>query len=73
MGFIADLTSYLWNLGVWHRTFDSLWYCWAIGIAGIMLDDDDGYMTDNCYKLMGGLALQFPVEYKSVYEDPSDS
>tara|TARA_B110001450_G_scaffold148904_1_gene139168 strand:+ start:74 stop:292 length:219 start_codon:yes stop_codon:yes gene_type:complete len=69
MGFLADLTSYWWNWGVWHRTFASLWYCWAIGVLGLVFDDDDGYMTNQCYKLMGGLAVTFPVEYKSVYED----
>ena len=54
MGFLEDLTSYFWNWTVFIGNFRNLQLCWFIGGWGVFWDDDDGYMTNQCYNLMGG-------------------
>ena len=36
------------------------------------MDDDDGYMTHNLYKVLGGMNVKFPIQYRSEYVDPKD-
>ena len=67
MGFIEDLTIYVWNWFVWSQVMGGALSCWMFGAWGLLFDDDDGALIQRCYNLWGGLAVTFPVTYKSIY------
>ena len=47
-------------------------YAWWAGGVGVIWDDDDGYMTHNLFKVLGGMSVKFPIQYRSEYVDESD-
>ena len=69
MGFIEDLTTYVWNWFVWMNTMGLMLFSWNAGAWGLLFDDDDGALQEQCYSTVGGLQVTFPVEYMSVYAE----
>ena len=67
MGFIEDLTIYVWNWLVWMNVIGGAMGCWMLGGWGLFFDDDDGEMIQKCYALWGGLTVTFPVTFTSTY------
>ena len=67
MGFPADFTVYLWNWVIWAGEVGAIIGCWQVGAWGLLFDDDFGYMTNNCYKMMGSWKVEFPVQYESPF------
>ena len=72
MAFLEELVQYAWNWSIYLYAYTSLQYVWFVGIFGVFWDDDDGYMTNELYKVIGGVNVKFPVQYRSDYVDPSD-
>ena len=61
MGFLEELTQYVWNNWVFVYAFNGLTYAWWAGGLGVIFDDDDGYMTNMLYKVLGGMNVKFPI------------
>ena len=63
-GFIDDLTTYYWRWFVYFNSMGGVMGCWAIGLWGLLFDDDDGLLMNTCFKMWGGSAVMFEdVEY----------
>ena len=69
MGFIEDLTTYVWNWCVWKHVQMAGEMCWMAGGWGLAFDDDDGTMMKNCFDLWGGVNVDFPVKFSSSYAE----
>ena len=72
MGFLEEFVQYAWNFSVWYYAYSQLQYAWLVGGFGVFWDDDDGYMTNNLYEVLGGMNVKFPLQYRSEYVDPTD-
>jgi len=69
MGFIEDLTVYVWNWFVWMTSMSAVGGCWMNGWWGLFFDNDDGEILQACLDIVGGSAVEFPVEYVSSYAE----
>jgi len=67
MGFIEDLTTYVWNWWVYLNSAGLMLMCWNFGAWGLLWDDDDGALMQQCFNIVGGVAITFPVKYMSTY------
>ena len=67
MGFIEDLTTYVWNWFVWGSSMMTMFLCWNGGAWGLLFDDDDGALSQQCFNVIGGQMVTFPVKYMSIY------
>ena len=67
MGFPADFTVYMWNWVLYGHSFGGIGACWMVGFWGLLFDDDFGYMTNSCSKMMGPLKKEFPIQYESPF------
>ena len=72
MAFLEEFVQYAWNWSIWIYAYQLLQYAWYAGGFGVIFDDDDGYMTNNLYKVIGGMNVKFPVQYRSEYVDPEE-
>jgi len=59
----APLADYFFNWAVYGHSIASMMGCWVIGGWGILFDDDDGQMINDCNNLFSGSQVTFPVEY----------
>jgi len=71
MGFIEDVTTWFWNMFVYFNVAGGAMGCWMVGGWGLLWDDDDGALMQQCYNLWGGLAVTFPVTFESSYAEAS--
>lgn len=71
MGFIEDLTVYVWNWFVWMTAMGATGGCWMNGWWGLFFDDDEGTILQACLDIVGGSAVEFPVSYVSSYAELS--
>lgn len=71
MGFIEDLTIYVWNWFVYLKQTAGLTGCFMAGGWGLFFDDDDGAMMLWCYELWGGLTVTYPAYFLSSYAPDS--
>lgn len=67
MGFIDDLTVYVWNHLVFIKALAASYGCYTFGGWGLFWDDDDGAMMLYCMELWGGSYVEFPANYVSSY------
>ena len=61
MGFLEGATNYWWNYGLWYRSYMQMVFCFVSNIWGLMFDNDNGYMYNNCSAVVGGSEVIFPV------------
>ena len=66
MGLWEQLTNYLWNFIVMYVALGAGLGCVSMTAWGVFWGDDDGLMGNECFKLFGGLSVNFPVNYKFV-------
>ena len=59
----TPLADYFFNWVVYGHAMGSMLGCWMIGGWGILFDDDDGQMIQDCNNLFSGSQVTFPVEY----------
>ena len=59
----TPLADYFFNWIVYAQAIGSMAGCWYIGGWGILFDDDDGQMINDCLNLFSGSQATFPVEY----------
>ena len=71
MGFIEDLTIYVWNWVVWMMASRAGSVCWMAGGWGLLFDDDDGALMNMCFALWTGMSVTYPVSYTSAYAEAS--
>lgn len=67
MGFLEDLTIYVWNWLVNFKRIGAILGCFVAGGWGLFWDDDDGAMMLWCYELYGGTTVTFPAYFQSSY------
>jgi hypothetical protein len=67
MGFIEDLTIYVWNWFVYLKQCGVILGCFMAGGLGLVFDDDDGAMMMWCYNLAGGVEVKYPAYFLSSY------
>ena len=67
MGFIEDLTIYVWNWLVYFKQVLATVGCFYVGGWGLFWDDDDGAMMLWCYQLYGGGKVTYPAYFLSSY------
>ena len=64
-GLIEDLTTYLWNFFIYAQAIKAATGCYSFGGWGLLFDNDEGAMMQQCYDMFGGGAnVTFPVEYQ---------
>ena len=71
MGFIEDVTTYVWNWVVYYMAAGTDMICWGSGGWGLLFDDDDGALMQQCYDVVGNLQVTIPVMYESTYAEAS--
>ena len=59
----VPLAAYFFNWVVYAHAIGSMGACWMVGGWGILFDDDDGQMINDCLNLFSGSQVTFPVEY----------
>ena len=67
MGFFADFTVYCWNWVMFGVGGGGVGLCWFLGFWGLLFDDDFGYMTNTCMRMMGPRKMKFPYQYESPF------
>lgn len=67
MGFLEDLTVYVWSWLVYQKQVGAISGCFMYGGWGLLFDDDDGAMMLWCLEQYGGTAVEYPAEYESPY------
>lgn len=63
MGFYEDVTWYWWNWLVYMFATGAITGCWQFGGWGLLFDDDQGKLMEECIGWFGGTAVTFPYEY----------
>ena len=69
MGFLEDITTYHWNWIVYVMALLNNAFCWHVGGWGLLWDDDDGALMQQCYRTVGNTKVTFPVIYESIYAE----
>ena len=69
MGFLEDITTYVWNWVVYTKHAAALVGCFNVGGWGLLFDDDDGAMMLFCMELFGGATVTYPAYYMSSYSE----
>ncbi len=72
MGILESWATYWWNWVTFLDGYQTLMICWLVGGWGLFFSDDNGVLANRCYRMAGGTAIAFPVEYKSIYGEYSD-
>ena len=67
MGFLEDLTAFVWNWTVFCKQRMAIDGCFAFGSWGLFFDDDDGAMMLWCMELFGGVMVEYPAYFESSY------
>ena len=63
MGAYEDVTSYFWNWFVYLTATGAITGCWNFGVWGLLFDDDNGKLMEECIGWFEGTAVTFPYEY----------
>ena len=71
MGWLEDVTAWLWNNLVYSSALSTIGACWGVGGWGLLFDDDDGALMQKCFDMFSGRNVTFPVSYISSYAEES--
>jgi hypothetical protein len=63
MGFYEDVTGYFWNWFIYLMATGAITGCWWYGVWGLLFDDDEGALMEECFGWYGGTKVEFPYEY----------
>ena len=74
MGFLEDLTWYVWNWAMYIKSMEALVLCYYAGTIGLVFDDDDGDMQKWCWGLYDNKTMvNFPASFVSSYAPEESS
>ena len=63
MGAYEDVTWYFWNWMIYLTGVGSITGCWWFGGWGLIFDDDNGQLMEECMTWFGGSKASFPYDY----------
>ena len=46
--------QYVWNWMTFMNAIDTMYWCWVLGLFGLVFDNDDGAMLNTCVRINGG-------------------
>jgi hypothetical protein len=67
MGFLENVTIYVWNWLVFIKQIEAIFGPFLLGGWGLLFDDDDGAMMLWVYELFGGATVTYPAYFESSY------
>ena len=61
--------QYVWNWMTFSMAIDTLYWCWFVGIWGLVFDNDDGAMINTCVRINGGTSVPFILQYQVLIKN----